>query len=152
MSIEEETGCSGTAYQHETPPELAVFLCRNSIPDAHVFPMQWADAGIHIRVKLVPCSGKIDIQYMLHALEAGKLGVCAITCPHGECTLAQGNYRAGVRVRTLRKLLEEIGLDTERAVIVNCPPGATAETVKSIVGSMAQTLADSTAATACRRN
>lgn len=126
-------------------PEVSVFLCRNCLPDAPAFPMQWTESGMHVRVKLVPCSGKIDIRYMLHALEGGKLGVCVITCPHGECTLAQGNYRADIRVRALRKLLVEIGLDADRAAIEHCPLDATADTVKNIISRMAQTLADKTA-------
>ena len=134
-------------HQHDILPEVAVYLCRNSIPDARTFPMQWTESGMHVRVKLVPCSGKIDIQYMLHALEAGKTGVCVITCPHGKCTLTQGNYRADIRVGTLRRLLDEIGLDADQAAIVHCPPEATAGTVKNIIDSMVQTLADKTAVT-----
>ena len=40
----------------------------------------------------VPCSGKTDGQYLLHALEGGGRGLCVVACPKGECHLAQGNY------------------------------------------------------------
>ena len=78
-------------------PDVIVYLCKNCIPGGRYAPVQWTDAGLHIRVKEMPCSGKIDAQYMLHALEGGLLGVCVVTCPHGDCTLAQGNYRAEVQ-------------------------------------------------------
>jgi coenzyme F420-reducing hydrogenase delta subunit len=116
--------------------EVAVYLCKNSMPDVGKFPVQWTEAGVHVRVKLVPCSGKIDIQYMLHALETGMDGVFVITCPHGECTLTQGNYRADIRVHTLQKLLEEIGLDTGCAAIVQCESGTSVERLKEVVNTM----------------
>lgn len=124
--------------------EVAVYLCRNSMPDIVSFPFQWTEAGIHIRVKLVPCSGKIDIQYMLHALETGIDGIIVVTCPHGECTLTQGNYRADIRMHTLQQLLEEIGLDANRSVTVQCEPGSSVEqlknTINDIVGKLSTTI------------
>jgi coenzyme F420-reducing hydrogenase delta subunit len=134
-----------TMSAQDTLPEVAVYLCKNSMPDARTFPMQWSESGMHVRVKLVPCSGKIDIQYMLHALESGKTGVCVITCPHGECTLTQGNYRAGIRMRALQNLLGEVGLDADHAAIVHCPTAATVATVQDIINAMVKKLASKTA-------
>lgn len=68
----------------------------------------------------VPCSGKMDGQYLLHALEGGGRGLCVVACPQGNCHLAQGNYRAEVRVRTVQRLLAEIGLEPQRAQLVHC--------------------------------
>ena len=95
--------------------------------------MQWAEGGMHVRIKEIPCSGKIDAQYMLHALEGGVRGICTITCPLGECTLSQGNYRSEIRVKTVQRLLTEVGLDPQRAGIVHCPHGVTAEQLKEII-------------------
>jgi coenzyme F420-reducing hydrogenase delta subunit len=71
-------------------------------------------------VREVPCSGKIDAQYLFHALEAGGQGLCVVTCPLGQCNLGQGNYRAEVRVRTVQRLLTEIGLEPERVELLHC--------------------------------
>ena len=71
----------------------------------------------------LPCSGKTDAQYIFHALEAGARGVLVVTCPLGECRLSEGNYRAETRIRTVRRLLSEIGVEQERAVLVRCAPG-----------------------------
>ena len=46
--------------------------------------------------------------------------MCIRDSPKGECHLAQGNYRAEVRIRTLRRLLAEIGLEPGRAELLNC--------------------------------
>ena len=75
----------------------------------------------------MPCSGKIDVQYLFHALEAGVNGVCVVTCPEGECQRAQGNFRADVRVRTVRRLLSEIGCEPERVELVRCAVGDSSE-------------------------
>ena len=59
------------------------------------------------------CSGKIDIQYMFHAFEGGARGVCVLMCRRGTCTLAQGNYRALVRVGTVQRLRRALFLRYE---------------------------------------
>jgi coenzyme F420-reducing hydrogenase delta subunit len=96
-------------------PDVAVNICKSCIPEARHLPRQWSQDGVHVLVREVPCSGKIDSQYLLHTLEDVTHGLCTIACPHGECRLAQGNYRAEVRLRTVHRLMEEIGLEPERA-------------------------------------
>ena len=114
-------------------PDVIIYLCKNCIPGGRYAPVQWNENGLHVRIKEIPCSGKIDAQYILHALEGGLRGVCVVTCPHGECTLAQGNYRAEVRVRTVQRLLEEIGLDPFRAQLINCAPDETVERLRGLI-------------------
>ena len=99
---------------------VSVYICHQCIPEGGRLPRQWTQDGIHVRVKELPCSGKTDAQYLFHAIEAGGRGLLVITCPQGECRLAQGNYRAEIRVGTVRRLLAEIGMDPERAVLVHC--------------------------------
>ncbi len=100
-------------------PGVVVYVCTNSIPEGKRFPRQWNQDGAHVVVREVPCSGKMDGQYLFHALEGGTRGVCVVACPKGECHLAQGNYRAEIRVRTVQRLLKEIGLEPERAELVH---------------------------------
>jgi coenzyme F420-reducing hydrogenase delta subunit len=85
-------------------------------------PRQWQQNGAHVLVREVPCSGKADLQYLFNVFEGGGSGVCAVACARGECQLAEGNYRAEVRIHTLRRLLVEIGLEPERAELVHCSP------------------------------
>ena len=115
-------------------PDFLVFLCKNCIPDGSgSLPAQWAEAGVRVRVKEIPCSGKIDAQYLMHSLEGGVHGVCVITCPRGECTLSQGNYRAEIRIKTVRKLLSEIGDDPNRAELIQCEAGAALDKIKKLI-------------------
>ena len=122
-------------------PGVTVFVCRNAFPPAGRLPRQWEQDGVAVRVKEMPCSGKTDVQYLFHALESGCVGVCVVTCPEGECRLAQGNYRSEMRIRTVRQLLGEIGLEPERAELLRSspadPPERLAHKVREIVGRLA---------------
>jgi F420-non-reducing hydrogenase iron-sulfur subunit len=96
-------------------PDVIVYVCHRSIPQGASFERQWKHNGIRVIVREVPCSGKMDGQYFMHALEGGACGVCVVTCPKGECRLGQGNYRAEIRIRTIQRLLGEVGLEPQRA-------------------------------------
>jgi F420-non-reducing hydrogenase iron-sulfur subunit len=103
-------------------PGVSVYVCQRCIPAGVHLPRQWKQDSIPVRVTVLPCSGKTDGQYLFHAIEAGAFGVIVVACPRGECHLAQGNYRAEIRVHTVRRLLAEIGLEPERAVLVHRGP------------------------------
>jgi len=113
--------------------DVIIYLCKNCLPQGGRLPSQWSEGDVHIKVKEIPCSGKIDAYYLFHALEGGARTVCVMTCPKGECTLSQGNYRAEVRLRTVQRLLGEIGLDPERAILINCPADASLDRLKGLI-------------------
>jgi F420-non-reducing hydrogenase iron-sulfur subunit len=118
-------------------PDVIVYVCTNCIPQGGRLRRQWSQDGARILVREVPCSGKMDGQYLLHAIEGGAWGLCVVACPKGDCHLAQGNYRAEIRVRTVQRLLAEIGLQPERAQLVHCsadePPQALEQRVRGAV-------------------
>ncbi len=99
-------------------PDVIVYLCANCAPGGGRLPRQWNQAGLHVSVREVPCSGKMDSQYLLNSIEGGAAGLCVITCPKGVCRLGQGNYRAEVRLGTIRRLLDEIGIEQERVELL----------------------------------
>lgn len=103
-------------------PNVVVNICRNCIPAAGDLPRQFKQDGIHVLVREVPCSGKIDGQYLLHTIEGVTHGLCVVACPPGRCRLAQGNYRAEIRILTIRRLLDEIGLEPDRVRFAHCSP------------------------------
>jgi coenzyme F420-reducing hydrogenase delta subunit len=108
-------------------PDVLIHVCQNCIPGGGQLPRQWVQEGLHVVVRQVPCSGKTDAQYLFHALENGCQGVCVVTCPKAQCHLAQGNYRAEVRINTIQRLLAEIGLAPGRAQLIRCSPDESAE-------------------------
>lgn len=103
-------------------PDVVVNTCHNCLPRADALPRQWRQAGHLVVVRELPCSGKIDLLYLLHAIEEVSCGLCVVTCPEGHCRLGQGNRRARVRVETLSRLLSEMGLDPRRAELMYWAP------------------------------
>jgi len=103
-------------------PDVIVYVCNNCMPAGGRLPRQWQHDGAWVVVREVPCSGKMDAQYFFHALEAAARGLCVVTCPKGECHLAQGNYRAEVRIGTVRRLLAEIGYEPQRIELLRQSP------------------------------
>ena len=69
-------------------PDVIVYVCRNCIGERGHLPRQWNQQGADVLVREVPCSGKMDAQYLLHAIEGGVTGICVVACPEGKCSLA----------------------------------------------------------------
>lgn len=61
-----------------------------------------------------PCTGKVDVEYILRAFEEGADGVYIIACSIGNCHHVHGNVRATRRLDYARKLLEDVGIESER--------------------------------------
>jgi F420-non-reducing hydrogenase iron-sulfur subunit len=114
-------------------PEVVVYACANCHSQIGALPRQWKQDGVRVSLHEVPCTGKVDAQYLMHALEGGGRGLCVVACPKGECHLAQGNYRAEVRVRTVQRLLGEIGMEPERAMLIHCSPQDPPERLEQLV-------------------
>ncbi|MCG8402352.1 MAG: hydrogenase iron-sulfur subunit [Firmicutes bacterium] len=72
-----------------------------------------------IRIVEMPCSGTIDHQVILQAFEDGADGVFVAGCLEGDCHFMKGNYRAKKRAHQVKKLLEEIGFESERLEFYN---------------------------------
>jgi F420-non-reducing hydrogenase iron-sulfur subunit len=123
-----------------TAPEVVVYVCQNCIPQGGQLPRQWKQDGLRVVVRHMPCSGKVDGQYMFHVLESGAAGLCIVACPKGDCTLAQGNYRAEIRIRTVQRLLSEIGFDGRRASLLHFssedPPEKLGDMVRGVVSEI----------------
>jgi len=68
----------------------------------------------NIRIVRLPCTGKIDVLIILQALEDGADGVMVAGCLPGDCHFLEGNVNAKRRVKHIRNLLGEIGLEPER--------------------------------------
>lgn len=128
----------GKSLPEPPSPEVMVYVCRNSISGDKRLPRQWSQDGTHVLVREVPCSGKVDGQYLIHAFEAGVAGLCVVACPKGDCALGQGNYRAELRIRTVQRLLTEIGLEPERAELLLRHPGDSVEHLEGLVRGVVQ--------------
>jgi coenzyme F420-reducing hydrogenase delta subunit len=73
----------------------------------------------NIRIIRLPCTGKVDILYVLKAFENGADGVYVAGCLEGNCHFVDGNIKAKRRVVKAKKILDEIGIGGERLEMYN---------------------------------
>jgi F420-non-reducing hydrogenase iron-sulfur subunit len=73
----------------------------------------------NVRIVHVPCTGKVEVEHFLAALERGIDGVLVAGCLEGGCHFVEGNLRAKRRVEAAMQTLDEIGLGRERLRMVN---------------------------------
>jgi len=77
----------------------------------------------NVKIIRVPCSGKVDVMYLLRTIQKGADGAYVVGCLEGTCHYNEGNFRARERVNHVRMLLEEIGLEAERVRMYNLSSG-----------------------------
>ena len=73
----------------------------------------------NVRIVKLPCTGKVDIIHILKAFEDGADGVFIAGCMEGDCHFQKGNLRAKKRVRYVKRLLTELGIEPERVEMFN---------------------------------
>jgi len=62
----------------------------------------------------VMCSGRVDPIFILEALKKGADGVLVAGCHPGDCHYQSGNYKTNRRIKLLKKLLDEMGIENNR--------------------------------------
>lgn len=105
-------------------PKLVAFCCHNSAYSKEKESiLKNLSHFKEFRIVELPCSGKIEIIYLLKLFEEGVDGVFLVGCPLSECHYLEGNLRAKRRIEQTRKLLKEIGIGSERVEIFLLDPG-----------------------------
>jgi coenzyme F420-reducing hydrogenase delta subunit len=75
------------------------------------------DRLIEVHEVALPCTGRLQPEHLLKALEAGADLVCVVACAKSDCHHLEGNRRAERRIGYVEKLLDEIGLGGERLML-----------------------------------
>lgn len=97
------------------PPKIVAYACENSGFLASQFARELEpDLQQNLQVVRVPCSGKIDVIYLLKALERGADGVMLLVCHEDNCKFVWGNNRAEKRKNQVQKLLKDVGIEEDR--------------------------------------
>jgi F420-non-reducing hydrogenase iron-sulfur subunit len=73
----------------------------------------------NVRIIRTPCTGRLETEFFLKALETGADGVLVAGCLEGGCHYTSGNLYAKRRVEYIREMLAEIGLEKDRLRMVN---------------------------------
>ncbi|MDY6972125.1 MAG: hydrogenase iron-sulfur subunit [Thermodesulfobacteriota bacterium] len=104
---------------NEKPLEIYIFYCSNCL-DTDALNKTLAEHGQDSAFKPIglPCSGKLELVYMLKSFESGADGAILATCRKGECRFLEGNLRAEKRCEAVEALLEETGFGRGRMRLV----------------------------------
>jgi coenzyme F420-reducing hydrogenase delta subunit len=96
-----------------------VFYCSNSLDEGSLAKIHSGFGQASVKTISLPCSGKIDIPYLLKAFETGAHGVAIVTCKLSECRHLEGNMRAHKRADAVESILKEIGFGGGRMAVIS---------------------------------
>ncbi|MCJ7519662.1 MAG: hydrogenase iron-sulfur subunit [Anaerolineaceae bacterium] len=98
-------------------PSLVVFVCDWSLRvDEDMALLE--SYPENVRVIHIPCSGRIDPQMALMALDSGIDGVMVCGCAPGECHFKRGNYISTCKMSLLDRMFGQMELDGGRVRFV----------------------------------
>jgi coenzyme F420-reducing hydrogenase delta subunit/ferredoxin len=86
----------------------------------------------NVRTLMLPCTGRIDVSFVLRAFLDGADGVIVSGCHPGDCHYTAGNFRARRRWTLFRDLLNVIGFDLNRFELAWISAAEGAKWVKTI--------------------
>ena len=99
----------------EFEPNILGFLCNwCSYAGADLAGTSRMKYPTNLKSIRVMCSGRVDPAFVLEALRKGIDGVLIAGCHPGDCHYQSGNYKTNRRIKLLKKLLEELGIDPKR--------------------------------------
>jgi F420-non-reducing hydrogenase iron-sulfur subunit len=117
-------------------PRIVAFFCNwctyTAADLAGVSRMKHAP---NVRIIRVMCSGRVDPQFVLDAFARGADGVLIGGCHFGDCHYTEGNHKALRRVTMLRRVLADMGIETDRFRL-EWISAAEGEKVKTVVNDM----------------
>ncbi len=73
----------------------------------------------NIKIIQLPCTGKVDVLYLLKTFQNGADGVYVAGCMEGDCHFLTGNLRARKRVEYTKKILDDVGVGGDRLEMYN---------------------------------
>jgi F420-non-reducing hydrogenase iron-sulfur subunit len=114
------------------PVKAYVFHCSNHLEAESFVGLDRELEGDTVKTISLPCSGKVDVPYLIKALETGADGVVIVTCRKNECRHLEGNLRASKRAEAVESLLEEIGLGSGHVAVIECANGGAEQALGEI--------------------
>lgn len=120
MNSQTTTPPSPAAAGPQAEPLILAFCCHfcayAAADLAGSMRLQYPD---NVRVLRLPCTGRVEVNYLLAAFESGADGVIVAGCLEGGCHFQEGNLRARRRVERAKSFLGEIGLEPGRLEMFN---------------------------------
>jgi coenzyme F420-reducing hydrogenase delta subunit len=112
--------------------KMYVFYCSNSIDQDQLASGCRELDGITVKTISLPCSGKVDIPYLVKAFETGADGVVIVSCKQNDCRHLEGDIRARKRAEAVESLLEEVGMGKGRMAVISLKEDKLEQTINEI--------------------
>jgi len=99
-------------------PKIIAFLCNwCSYAGADKAGGQKLQYPANVKLIRVMCSGRVDPQFVMRAYREGADGVMVLGCHPGDCHYRNGNMKAMKRMRLLKRMLSQFGIEEERFLL-----------------------------------
>lgn len=96
-------------------PKIVAFCCNwCSYAGADMAGTARKSYPANIKIVKVPCSCRVNPQFILRAFQRGADGVIIAGCHPGDCHYSKGNYYTRRRLTLLMSMLEMMGVDRKR--------------------------------------
>ena len=122
----------------EFDPTIVAFVCNwCTYTAADMAGVSRTKYAHNVRIIRLMCSGRLDPQFVLEAFAKGADGVLIGGCHPGDCHYIEGNTKAMRRVRLLRRMLKQMGIDEKRFRLewISASEG---EKVKSVINEIVE--------------
>jgi F420-non-reducing hydrogenase iron-sulfur subunit len=108
----------------EYEPQIIAFCCMHcAYAAADLAGSSRIPYPTSLKIVAIPCTGRTDMGHILKTFEDGADGVLVAGCLEGRCHYQNGNLYARQRVEHVAELLDQIGLEKERARMINISAG-----------------------------
>jgi coenzyme F420-reducing hydrogenase delta subunit len=98
-----------------TSIRIIAFCCQHALSaEKKLAEDSWMSFEPTIKIVQLPCSSKVDTLPIIKAFEAGADGIIILGCLDANCHLLDGNLRAKKVVDYTKRLLEDIGIESDR--------------------------------------
>ena len=129
---EQDTGSNGWE------PRIVAFFCNwCTYTAADLAGVSRLRHAPNARIIRVMCSGRIDPQFIFDAFAKGADGVLVGGCHPGDCHYMEGNYKALRRMRLVKRVLNDMGIEEKRFRLewISASEG---ERVKTVINEMTE--------------
>lgn len=109
-----------------------IFYCSNNLGQDQLAGICSGLDGFTVKTVGLPCSGKIDIPYLMKAFETGADGAVIVSCEQNECRHLEGSLRAQKRAEAVESLLKEVGMGKGRMAVITLNKDNFEQTLRDI--------------------
>ena len=96
-------------------PKILAFCCNwCTYTGADLAGLNRMKYPANVRVVRVPCSSRVNPQFILRAFGDGCDGVLVCGCHPGDCHYTSGNYYTRRRFMLMKRMMEYLGIEPER--------------------------------------